>query len=144
MVAAYVFIRFLQPKFTIGVVGVLLNDQGQVLLVKHVFHPQLPWGLPGGWINRHEEPTTAVAREIMEELQLKVTNTELLYAQLGPNHRNHLDMAYLCTWENEVGQLSKELLTYGWYTIDEMPRLTKFHYKAILRAIEINSSGKSV
>jgi len=52
----YYAYRFFQPKFTIGVVGLVFNAQHEILLVEHVFHPKLPWGLPGGWV-KGELPT---------------------------------------------------------------------------------------
>ena len=39
-------------KFLVGVVGVVLNDVGQILLVKHTYRGKYPWGLPSGWLKR--------------------------------------------------------------------------------------------
>src|SRR5438874_1163879 len=64
--------RLGRPWVTIGAVGVVFNDRGQMLLVEHVFHPQIPWGLPGGWMDRHEGPEDTVRRELHEETGLAV------------------------------------------------------------------------
>ncbi|MBZ0304989.1 MAG: NUDIX hydrolase, partial [Anaerolineae bacterium] len=66
------FYRCTQPHYTAGVSGVLFNEQGQVLLVEHVFHVGQAWGLPGGWIGRRENPPDAVCREFKEETDLHV------------------------------------------------------------------------
>lgn len=130
--------RVHQPKFSAGVVGVIFNLDDQVLLVEHVFHPYAPWGLPGGWVDRNENPDETVKRELREELALE--------AEVGPVIRvdvdfgNHLDFAYLCYARSEIGNLSKELLNYGWYPVDAMPRLHRFHYLAIQSALKFRES----
>jgi ADP-ribose pyrophosphatase YjhB (NUDIX family) len=126
--------RLGQPKFTAGAVGVIFNDQGQVLLVEHVFHPYAPWGLPGGWIDRNESPSETVIRELQEELHLTVEARSLLLVET--DFGNHLDFAYLCAAKSPVGQLSSELLGYGWYDTNALPKLHRFHYRAILTALE--------
>ncbi|MCD4687245.1 MAG: NUDIX hydrolase, partial [Anaerolineae bacterium] len=65
--------HWIQPRFSIGVVGILLDDAGErVLLLKHVFHHPYPWGLPGGWIERGEDPAVCIVRELREETTLRV------------------------------------------------------------------------
>jgi ADP-ribose pyrophosphatase YjhB (NUDIX family) len=131
---ARAFWRVGQPKFTAGAVGVVFNNQNQVLLVEHVFHPYAPWGLPGGWIDRNENPSHTVVRELQEELQLTVEAKSLLLAEV--DFGTHLDFAYLCESRGAVGQLSRELLDFGWYNIDALPKLQRFHYKSIYAALE--------
>jgi ADP-ribose pyrophosphatase YjhB (NUDIX family) len=135
MTGAHVFIRFLQPKYTVGVVGVIFNEKGQILLVEHVFHPARPWGLPGGWIGGNEEPALAVSREFREELDLDIEVEMLLLAERS--ERNHLDLAYLCQQRGAIGQLNSELLDYRWFDPLDLPPLTGFHYKAIQRALQV-------
>jgi len=126
--------RLGQPKFTAGAVGVVFNDQRQVLLVEHVFHPYAPWGLPGGWTDRNENPSQTVIRELREELTLTVEASVLLLVET--DFGNHLDFAYLCEVKSAVGQLSSELLDYGWYDTNALPKLHRFHYRAINSALE--------
>jgi len=126
--------RLGQPKFTAGAVGVVFNDQRQVLLVEHVFHPYAPWGLPGGWTDRNENPSQTVIRELREELTLTVEASVLLLVET--DFGNHLDFAYLCEAKTTVGQLSSELLDYGWYDTNALPKLHRFHYRAINSALE--------
>jgi ADP-ribose pyrophosphatase YjhB (NUDIX family) len=140
----YYSYRLLQPKYSVGVVGVLLNEQGHVLLVEHVFHPRLPWGLPGGWIGRNEDPAHGVEREIIEELSIKVQATQVLLARR--TQYNHLDIAFLCEVQDEnatIGNLSYELLQYQWYAIEALPHLHRFHYDAIQVAHAKGSSSGS-
>lgn len=131
MRVAYYVYRFFQPKYSVGVVGVVWQGE-RVLLVEHVFHPKLAWGLPGGWIGFNEDPSHAVQRELQEELGLTITQTELLLTEKTQYH--HLDIAFECFPTNEIGNLSGELLAYKWYLISELPRIHAFHYRAILKS----------
>ena len=132
----YVY-RFFQPKYTVGVIGIIVNEKGEVLLVEHVFHPERPWGMPGGWIGRNEDPAAAVKREIREELSMDVSIKQLLHT--AKTQRNHLDVAYLCEPQGEVGTLSYELLNYRWTKFEDLPTLYKFHTEALEEAKRIFS-----
>lgn len=130
----YLLFRRLQPRFTIGVVGIVFDDSARVLLVEHVFHPENPWGLPGGWIDRNEDPADGVVRELNEELQLQVKPIQIILVEKSFN--NHIDLAFLCDASNNVGILSKELLGYDWFTINQLPAIKGFHRRAIQQAVE--------
>jgi 8-oxo-dGTP pyrophosphatase MutT (NUDIX family) len=130
--------KFIQSKYTVGVVAVVINDAGKILLVEHVFHPYFPWGLPGGWTDRNEDPQQAIERELMEELELRVTVRQVLLCQR--TKYNHLDIAFLCEPESPIGELSYELLTHRWHTPDDLPSyLYPFHQEAILKAYTARS-----
>ncbi len=133
MVLPHALWRLIQPKYTLGVVGVVFNAQGHVLLVEHVFHPKTPWGLPGGWVGRRENPALTVKRELKEELELDVQVGTIIH--INRPHSNHLDMAYLCHLVGEIGAVNYELLGYRWVDPMQMPRILSFHYQAIQIAI---------
>jgi len=126
--------RFFQPKYSVGVVGVVFNEVGQVLLVEHVFHAQHPWGLPGGWIGRNEDPDRAVEREFREELELDVQAEHLLLTER--TQPNHLDIAFRCNSAGQIGTLSYELLGYDWFSLDDLPTMYPFQKLAITAAVE--------
>jgi ADP-ribose pyrophosphatase YjhB (NUDIX family) len=126
--------RLIQPRFTVGVVGVLLDARGeQVFLVEHVFHPRYPWGLPGGWIARGEDPATTVEREFREETGLRVRAVRPLLVQCTPEWRGHLDIIYLCALDGD-GQairLCGELLNWRWTPCDALPFMLDVQRRAI-------------
>jgi ADP-ribose pyrophosphatase YjhB (NUDIX family) len=138
IVIARIFWRLIQPKFSAGAVGVVFNQEGHVLLVEHVFHPYAPWGLPGGWIDRNENPSETVRRELHEELNLTIEVGPVLLVEV--DFGNHLDLAYLCFKTGNVGALSRELLDYTWCDPEQLPRLPSFHYRAIQAALKMNQT----
>lgn len=133
----YLLHKRLQPRYSVGVNGIVFNDAREVLLVEHVFHPTRPWGLPGGWTDRSEDPADAVERELCEELGLVVEAHTVVLAKC--TQPNHLDIAFLCRANNDIGALSFELLAYGWYHTEALPPMFDFQYKAIAKAVQIAS-----
>lgn len=124
--------RLIQPRYTVGAVGVIFNANGDVLLAAHAFHTVCRWGLPGGWVDRNEDPAVAVRREMMEELSLDVKVGPIVLVEKP--YRNHLDLAYLCRALGSPGPLSYELLEYGWFDLESLPEILGVHYRAISRA----------
>ena len=139
--AAY---RFLQPHVTVGAVGAVFDSEGRLLLVEHVFHPRFPWGLPGGWMGRHEAPHDTVRREVFEETGLRVEIIKPLAIVPTQMLRNHLDVAFLCELAPGINgadvQLSSELLDYRWVDPLHLPPLGDFHTRVVEAALAERSS----
>lgn len=113
-------IRLVVPRQRIGVAVVLLDDDQNVLLLRHVFHPDTPWGIPGGWLNRNEAPEAGVLREVREETGLR--------AELGPvvqlNHVTapaHLGIVFRGVVTGGSLSLSPEILEAAWFAPDALP-----------------------
>lgn len=126
--------RRFQPRFTVGAVGVLLNDDHEILLVEHVFHPLHPWGLPGGWVDANELPSVAVQREFSEEMNLSIEVVMPLEIWSNKFWFNHLDMAFIVKLTEPFPptvELSAELTDYQWFKRDELPHLLPDHYRII-------------
>lgn len=130
----YLLIRAVQPRYTVGVAAVVLDGEGRVLLVEHTYHPRYPWGLPGGWIDRDEDPARAVLRELDEELGLEARVVRILH--LSKTLPNHIDLAYLCEARGSIGSLCHELLDYSWVARGDLPPVKRFHRRSIDIAFE--------
>jgi 8-oxo-dGTP diphosphatase len=134
-------IRLVVPRHRIGVVMVVTNEAEQVLMLRHVFHPYTPWGLPGGWLNRRESPAEGVLRELKEETGLTaVLNTIILAGQ--QHNPPHLGIAYLGQLQGGSLVLSSEIVEAGWFSFDELPGpLLPFHRDAITAAAAVHRQG---
>jgi 8-oxo-dGTP pyrophosphatase MutT (NUDIX family) len=53
--------------FLVGSVGFVVHESGAVLMACHRFR-RVPWGPPGGLLERGEQPVGALVRELREEL----------------------------------------------------------------------------
>ena len=98
-------VTLLIPRHQVGAVGVVFNPTGQILLVEHVFRPHYNWGLPGGWVERGENPAGAVRRELEEELGLKIEVKSLLACEVQGGEPQgstpvSLGLAYYCRLAN--------------------------------------------
>ncbi len=138
-------VRLFAPKNQVGVVGAIFNDAGQVLMVEHVFRPNFPWGLPGGWVNRGEDPACAVRREVQEELNLTIQVKQLLICQPQGGGKDRgtplgLGLAFYCRLRGENSLLQHiereapyEILAARWVNPQEIDwELVPLQQKAIV------------
>lgn len=132
---AYPFHVARQPRFSIGVVGVVFNPDHEVLLAEHVYHPAIPWGLPGGGIDYREDPAEAVAREFREEMGMTITVQHPVYVEY--TYWQHIDIAFLCQQTSPITHLCNELTDARWFKRDALPRLTRFQFRALQRAYDL-------
>ena len=113
-------VKLTAARFTAGVNGGVLNSRGEVLLLRHVFRDKYPWGLPGGWMRRGEQPRDALQREIREEIGLPVRVVAEVGVELNAPLA-HLDTSFLCQAAGEVAHLSSEILDCRWFPPDALP-----------------------
>ena len=64
--------RIVRPV-TRGVRTIVVNQNGEILLVAHTY--QEGWFLPGGKVGRNEDDEKALRRELSEELGIQITAT---------------------------------------------------------------------
>ena len=111
-------LRRFQSTFTVSAAAVVVNDEGKVLVLHHLLRPKTGWGLPGGFIDAGEQPHQAIARELMEETGITLTDARMLHLRtLG----RHVEILFAAR-ANEAGEiLSSEIDHLGWYSLDELP-----------------------
>ena len=84
------WIFFADPKVA---AGVLVEEAGQVLLVRRVNEPGRGlWSFPAGFIDANEDPARAAERECLEETGLVVEATGLLDLVAGREHPRGADI----------------------------------------------------
>lgn len=74
--AGVIAYRNSRPAKRMGAGAVLRDSRGRVLLVEPTYKSS--WEVPGGVVEANESPRTACARELLEELGLKVALGRLL------------------------------------------------------------------
>ncbi len=66
-------------QFIAGITGLVRNDAGHVLLLRHrLWPPGYQWGLPTGYAKRRETFEATIVREVREETGLDVTAGPLI------------------------------------------------------------------
>src|SRR5215216_2142979 len=73
--------RLTNARFTVTAGGLIFNDAGEVLLLKHRFRAGSGWGLPGGFLEKGEQPLDALRRELREEIGLELEDIEVFAAR---------------------------------------------------------------
>jgi ADP-ribose pyrophosphatase YjhB (NUDIX family) len=94
------YAQFFGPVAAVG--ALVINDADQLLLVRRARDPgKGKWGLPGGFVDRDETMEQAVARETMEETQLRILDQQ--YLMTFPNHYDYrgivipvIDLFFVC------------------------------------------------
>jgi 8-oxo-dGTP diphosphatase len=129
-----------QPKYNVGVSGVLFDADGRVLLVEHVFRRTYPWGLPAGWVNPRETVEQGLQREVREETGLACTVEHLLAVESGFKMRQSVVLMGRCEGE----PLTRTIETKGaaFIAVDALPAgLLPSARVQIERAVRVRSSG---
>ena len=133
-------VRLIAPRQYVGAVGAVVNSDGRVLLARHSYRTDFPWGLPGGWVEPGEDPAKAVEREIAEELRLNVTVERLLVCASIPRldrsiAPGHIALAYLCRPVGQELHTSHEITAVEWVDPECIPyEIAPFQARAIAAA----------
>lgn len=86
-------VRATQPRFLVGVVGLLRTPDGRILLLENRFWQGNRWGCPAGYMKRGESPERTIAREAREECDVAVRDLRVARVEAGSPHR----IAVWCT-----------------------------------------------
>lgn len=111
-------IRTTQPKFTVSVAAVIIDDDRRILLLNHVLRPAASWGLPGGFIDRSEQPEDAVRREIEEETGLGMKAVSMIRVRTV---NRHIEILFRARPEGTAEVRSREIMEVGWFALEDLP-----------------------
>ncbi|MFL6241354.1 MAG: NUDIX hydrolase [Actinomycetes bacterium] len=119
-----VIVRTVAPTFVVGVVAVMRNEAGELLLLRERHHDG--WALPGGLVSRHESTADALVRELREEIAVSLPSESLgmPLANLDP-HLRRVDIIYEINAGSDVHPRPQEPEVFEaiWFPIAELPEL---------------------
>ena len=99
----------------------LIHDGNRVLLGRSKFFPPNMFSTLAGFIEAGENAEQALAREVMEEVNITVSNIEYYGSQSWP-FPSQLMLGYFCTYESgEIILNDEELEEARWFEIDKLP-----------------------
>jgi mutator protein MutT len=112
--------RFTHTRFTVTAGAVIFNDQKQVLLLKHRFRAGSGWGLPGGFLERGEQPIDALRRELREEIGLELEDVEI-FASRSFEKPKQVEVLFRARANANVKPQTIEVERAEWFAIDSLP-----------------------
>jgi len=112
--------RVAHPRFTVTAGAVVFNQNGEVLLLKHRFRPGSGWGLPGGFIEKAEQPIDAMRRELREEIGLEVEDVEL-FAVRSFAKPQQVEVLFRCRSNGALKPRTIEVERADWFLIENLP-----------------------
>ena len=130
-----------QAKFMVSVCGVVRDDRGRVLLLRHRFWPAGSWGLPGGYAHGAERLEDALARELAEETGCRIEDQRLLRVISG--YRMRVEVVYTARLAGPPVRLdSREVLAADLFSPDALPPgLLRGHRELIRAALAGGGDG---
>jgi 8-oxo-dGTP diphosphatase len=107
-------------RFAVTAGAVITDDRGRVLLLKHRFRPGSGWGIPGGYIDKGEQPEDALRRELREEAGLELENVAVLTTRTFKRPQQ-VEIVFVCRAVGDPDQLNYEIQKAQWFSADQLP-----------------------
>jgi 8-oxo-dGTP diphosphatase len=112
--------RLTHTRFTVTAGAIIFNDRREVLLLKHRFRAGSGWGLPGGFLERGEQPIEALRRELREEIGLEVEDVEVFAARSFKKPKQ-VEVLFRARANANVKPLTMEVERAEWFSLDSLP-----------------------
>jgi 8-oxo-dGTP diphosphatase len=133
-------VRFSHPRFAVTAGAIVTDSRGRVLLLKHRFRPGSGWGLPGGFIERGEQPGEALRRELREEIGLEVEQLRLFTVRAFKKPKQ-VEIVFMAQAIGSPDELNFEIQEAGWFLPGEFPKeLPRDQTELIKRALNDGAS----
>jgi ADP-ribose pyrophosphatase YjhB (NUDIX family) len=111
---------------TLGVRGLVLDDEGRVFLVKHTYVHG--WHLPGGGVEPGETVFDALARELKEEGNIELVDRPTqfgVYFQPAVSRRDHVVLFVVRHFRQPAPPMpDREIMAHGFFSRDALPHDT--------------------
>jgi len=126
-------VRAITPSFTVGANCVIEREDGAILLVRQVYRSR--WGLPGGLLERGEDPASTVRREVREEVGLDIEVVGEPAVVIDAEARR-VDVVFRgqprASPAGELVPRSPEIVELRWYQPNDLPELQEEAAEALV------------
>jgi ADP-ribose pyrophosphatase YjhB (NUDIX family) len=116
----------LSRPLTIGARAMVIDGQGRIFLVKHSYVDG--WHLPGGGVEKGETIGDALARELVEEGNIRLTGAPRLHAvyfNKRVSRRDHVALYIVRDFIQETPpQPNREIIAHGFFARASLPEDT--------------------
>lgn len=138
-------VRRVAPGFTVGAMCIIERSDGAVLLVRHSYRKR--WGVPGGLLEKREDPADAARREVFEEVGLAVELAGEPAVVVDADPRR-VDLVYRARPAKgadpaDAHPISPEILEARWFPADALPELQYETSTALVALARASSSPQS-
>ena len=112
--------RLTHTRFTVTAGAIIFNQAGEILILKHRFRAGSGWGLPGGFLERGEQPIDALRRELREELDLEIEDVEIFTARSFRKPKQ-VEVLFRGRANGPVKPRTMEVERAEWFSLDALP-----------------------
>ena len=112
--------RFGHRRFTATAGALIFDNDNRILLLDHVFRPDSGWGIPGGFLNRGEQPEAGLRRELREEVGLELDAVELLFTR-SLHRPRQIEIYFRARAIGTPHPRSFEIKRAEWFQLDALP-----------------------
>ncbi len=123
--AMHAYWRWARP-LTLGTRAMVIDGQGRIFLVKHSYVDG--WHLPGGGVEKGETIGEALARELVEEGNIKLTGAPRLhgvYFNKRVSRRDHVALYIVREFVQERPPVpNREIVAHGFFARAALPEDT--------------------
>ncbi|MCA1566547.1 MAG: NUDIX domain-containing protein [Acidobacteria bacterium] len=111
-----------EPRFMVTVGAIVLDEGGRVLLLQHEFRTGSGWGIPGGFLERGEQPLEALRRELREEVGIELDAAELVRVRTL-SRPQQVEIHFRCRMRAgaRAEPRSMEINSVGWFEATALP-----------------------
>ncbi len=114
---------------------IIIDDQNRVLLVHHTYGKK-QWSLPGGMVESEESAWDAAQRELKEEINITAIDMEFSGLYFQPHKNRYIYTFKACSFEGDIEVDNKEIDTYGFFNLDQLPKpISSFTAQRLIDAV---------
>ena len=125
--------------FLLGVVGLVYDAEGRILVLEHRFRTPFRWGLPGGFIEHDESMPSGLEREIAEEIGLRIRAREPAVDVELVQRGRYLSVALLAELVDPPEALrldqNPEIVGGGFFDVDALPDGTYPYHRRLIERL---------